>query len=155
MPLMCRVRNREVRVRENLLISFFHSAWTGEGQRKNNSKFTDPNHPTSDSAYVFSPTLHALFCHKVERVKELLHSALTQVATPKLVINPHKRAPTTAQTKAWPKFQPYLSLVSQKGKRSQCTNMKWQGWSKWNFKMTKSINTESQYTNGVGSGLRE
>ena len=38
-----------VRVCENLLISFFRSAWTGEGERKNNSKFTDPNHPISDS----------------------------------------------------------------------------------------------------------
>ena len=38
-----------VRVRENLLISFFRSAWTGEGEQKNNSKFTDPNHPILDS----------------------------------------------------------------------------------------------------------
>ena len=44
-----RVRNWVVRVRENLLISLFRSAWTGEGERKNNSKFTDPNHPISDS----------------------------------------------------------------------------------------------------------
>ena len=45
-----RVRNWVVRVGENLLISLFHSAWAGEGERKNRSKFTDPNHPISDSA---------------------------------------------------------------------------------------------------------
>ena len=48
---MIRVQNWYVRVRENLLISFFRSAWTGEGERKNNSKFTDPNHPISDSGH--------------------------------------------------------------------------------------------------------
>ena len=50
--LLTRVRNRGVRVGENLLISFslFHSEWAGEGERKNNSKFTDPNPPISDSA---------------------------------------------------------------------------------------------------------
>ena len=45
-----RVRNRGVRVGDNLLMSLFHSAWAGEGERKNNSKFTDPNYPISDSA---------------------------------------------------------------------------------------------------------
>ena len=49
---LSRVRNWVVRVREILLISFFRSAWTGEGERKNNSKFTDPNYPISDSAYT-------------------------------------------------------------------------------------------------------
>ena len=50
--LVTRVRTRVVRVRENLLISFFCCTWTGEGERKNNSKFrfTDPNHPILDSA---------------------------------------------------------------------------------------------------------
>ena len=43
--MIYRVRNWGVRVRENLLISFFCSAWTGEGERNNNSKFTDPNPP--------------------------------------------------------------------------------------------------------------
>ena len=47
--MIIRVRNGGVRVGENLLISLFHSAWTGEGERKNNSKFTDPNPPISDS----------------------------------------------------------------------------------------------------------
>ena len=48
--LIARVRNWVVRVRENLLISFFRSAWTGEGEWKNNSQFTEPNYPISDSA---------------------------------------------------------------------------------------------------------
>ena len=45
-----RVRKRVVRVRENMLISFFRSARIEEGERKNNIKFTDPNYPISDSA---------------------------------------------------------------------------------------------------------
>ena len=40
---MIRVQNWDVKARENVLISFFRSAWTGEGKRKNNSKFTDSN----------------------------------------------------------------------------------------------------------------
>ena len=47
--IMYRVRNGVVRVRENLFTSFFRSAWTGDGERKNNSKFTDPNYPILDS----------------------------------------------------------------------------------------------------------
>ena len=46
---MYRVQNWVVRVGEILLISFFRSAWTGEGDQKNNSKFTDPNYPISDT----------------------------------------------------------------------------------------------------------
>ena len=38
-----RVRNWGVRVCEILLISFFRSAWTLEGEQNNNSKLTDPN----------------------------------------------------------------------------------------------------------------
>ena len=53
---MSRVRNWVVRVREILLILFFRSAWTGEGERKNNSKFTDPNYPISDSDHEFTIT---------------------------------------------------------------------------------------------------
>ena len=49
---MYRVPNWGVRVRENLQIFFFQSAWTGEGGRKNNSKFTDPNPAISNSDYV-------------------------------------------------------------------------------------------------------
>ena len=49
---MSRVRKWVVRVREILLICFFRSAWTVEGERKNNSKFTDPNYPISDSGNV-------------------------------------------------------------------------------------------------------
>ena len=46
--MMFRVRNWYVRVGENLLITFFRSVWTGEGVRKRNSKFTDPNYPISE-----------------------------------------------------------------------------------------------------------
>ena len=49
---MDRVRNWVVRVREILLISFFRSAWTEEGERKNDSKFTDPNYPISNSDFI-------------------------------------------------------------------------------------------------------
>ena len=50
--MITRVRNWYVRVRENMLISFFCSAWMGEGEQKNNSKFTDPNYPISEYAYT-------------------------------------------------------------------------------------------------------
>ena len=46
--MITRVRNWYVRVHANLLIAFFHSAWTGEADWKNNSKFTDPNYPISE-----------------------------------------------------------------------------------------------------------
>ena len=55
-----RVRNWGVRVCEILLISFFLCAWTGEVKRKNNSKFTDPNYPISDSG-SYTPSVHAIF----------------------------------------------------------------------------------------------
>ena len=47
-----RVRNWYVGVCEKLLILFFRSAWTGEGERKNNSKFTNLNFLISDSAHL-------------------------------------------------------------------------------------------------------
>ena len=60
--VIVRVRNRVVRVCENLLISLFRSAWTGEGERENNSKFTDPNHPISDSGDTV--VIFSLLCHR-------------------------------------------------------------------------------------------
>ena len=59
---LCRVRNWVVRVRENLYTSFFRSAWTGEGELKNKSKFTDPNYPISEPAPLSSLTEKCLIC---------------------------------------------------------------------------------------------
>lgn len=45
-------QNWYVRLRENLLISFFHSAWTRKGEWKNGSKFTNLHDPISEYGYI-------------------------------------------------------------------------------------------------------
>ena len=58
--VITRVRNWGIRVCENLFISFFRSAWTGEGERKNDSKFTDFNAPISEYGKEEYSKIHLL-----------------------------------------------------------------------------------------------
>ena len=85
---------------------------------------TSPKHERGESVGVavlmpllcfqFSPPLHALFSRKVKRAKEL-HSALTEVATPKLVINPRKKAPPQHRRKHDPNFSHISELSEPEG----------------------------------------
>ena len=66
--------------------SFSTQPGQGVGGRKNNSKFTDPNHPISDSAYFTQPCL-TLPKHREEGRQECLWRS-SKVAGSKLALTP-------------------------------------------------------------------
>ena len=67
-------RSLYIRVRKNVFISFLHSAWTREGERIKQSKFTDLQDPILE--YVLNASLlgsvSSLFTSQGHRARQLL-----------------------------------------------------------------------------------